>query len=65
MNHIPMKGWYAWYAHERNTRIAAVSKPTPEIPRGSWLQIASLTLQSDPASITAEEFDVLGDGASC
>jgi len=27
---------------------------------GSWLQIASLTLQSDPASITAEEFDVLG-----
>eukprot|EP00435_Cladocopium_sp_Y103_P051455 s1338_g16.t1 len=27
---------------------------------GSWLQIASLTLQSDPASITAEEFDILG-----
>jgi len=27
---------------------------------GSWLQIASLSLQSDPAQITAEEFDVLG-----
>ncbi|CAJ1388304.1 unnamed protein product [Effrenium voratum] len=27
---------------------------------GCWLQIASLSLQSDPASITAEEFDLLG-----
>eukprot|EP00438_Fugacium_kawagutii_P000707 Skav220048 [mRNA] locus=scaffold2981:393509:412211:- [translate_table: standard] len=32
---------------------------------GSWLQIASLSLQSDPAAITAEEFDVLGGLILC
>ena len=28
--------------------------------RGSWLQIASLSLQNEPLQISAEEFDILG-----